>query len=66
MFDSRPFTLRAALAGAALSLGVAAQAAIPIQHWSLPNGAKVYLAATQALPIVDVQIDFDAGGRRGG
>jgi len=64
MFDSRPFTLRAALAGAALSLGVAAQAAIPIQHWSLPNGAKVYLAATQALPIVDVQIDFDAGGRR--
>lgn len=64
MIDSRRFMLRGLLAGAALSLGVAAQAAIPIQHWSLPNGAKVYLAATQALPIVDVEVDFDAGGRR--
>ncbi|MGI4779535.1 MAG: M16 family metallopeptidase [Janthinobacterium lividum] len=41
-----------------------ARAAIPIEHWTLANGAKVYLAATDALPIVDVQVDFDAGSRR--
>jgi len=44
--------------------GAAAQAVVPIEHWTLPNGAKIYLAATDALPIVDVQIDFDAGSRR--
>jgi len=56
--------LRAVLAGATALCGVVAQAAIPIEHWTLPNGAKIYLAATNALPIVDVQIDFDAGSRR--
>ena len=56
--------LRAVLAGATALCGVVAQAAIPIEHWTLPNGAKIYLAATSALPIVDVQIDFDAGSRR--
>jgi zinc protease len=64
MLHSRIFLPRTLLLAAALFLGTAAQAAIPIQHWRLPNGAKVYLAATGALPIVDVQIDFDAGGRR--
>ncbi|HEY2257450.1 MAG TPA: pitrilysin family protein [Variovorax sp.] len=64
MTATRQFALRALLAGAALCLAAAAQAAIPIQHWVLPNGANVYLAASNALPIVDVQIDFDAGGRR--
>ncbi|VTU34971.1 M16 family metallopeptidase [Variovorax sp. RA8] len=57
-------TLRC-LAYLALALaGAAAHAAVPIEHWTLPSGAKVYLAATDALPIVDVQIDFDAGSRR--
>lgn len=56
--------LRIALACAAALFAAAAQAAIPIEHWTLPNGAKIYLAATNALPIVDVQIDFDAGSRR--
>ncbi|WP_077003487.1 pitrilysin family protein [Variovorax sp. KK3] len=45
-------------------VATAAHAAVPIEHWTLPNGAKVYMAATDALPIVDVQIDFDAGSRR--
>jgi zinc protease len=54
----------AVLAGVALLGTLDAQAAIPIQHWTLANGAKVYLAATDALPIVDVQIDVDAGSRR--
>ena len=64
MICIRQFARRSLLAGAALLSGAAAQAAIPIQHWTLANGAKVDLAATNALPIVDVQVDFDAGGRR--
>jgi len=52
-------------AAALLAAGcLAAQAAVPIEHWQLPSGARVYLAAVDALPIVDVQIDFDAGSRR--
>ena len=51
-------------ASATLLGALDAQAAIPIQHWTLANGARVYLAATDALPIVDVQIDIDAGSRR--
>lgn len=54
----------AALASTALLAALSAQAAIPLQHWTLASGAKVYLAATDALPIVDVQIDVDAGSRR--
>lgn len=54
----------AVIASTALLAALNAQAAIPIQHWTLANGAKVYLAATDALPIVDVQIDVDAGSRR--
>ena len=54
----------AVIASTALLAALSAQAAIPIQHWTLANGAKVYFAATDALPIVDVQIDVDAGSRR--
>ncbi|MEO7938909.1 MAG: pitrilysin family protein [Burkholderiaceae bacterium] len=42
----------------------AAWATIPIEHWTQPGGAKVYLVQSRSLPIVDVQIDFDAGARR--
>ena len=42
----------------------AAQAAIPIQHWTQPNGARVYLVESPAIAMVDVQIDFDGGSRR--
>ncbi|VWX57324.1 Zinc protease [Burkholderiales bacterium 8X] len=56
--------LRGLLAGAVACVALAAQAALPIEHWTLANGARVYLITTQALPIVDVEIDFDAGGRR--
>jgi zinc protease len=39
-------------------------AAIPIEHWTQPGGATVYLVQSHSLPMVDVQIDFDAGARR--
>jgi zinc protease len=52
-------------AGLALLLGWGqAIAAIPIQHWTQPSGAQVYLVESPSLPMVDVRIDFDAGGRR--
>ena len=41
-----------------------AHAGIPIQHWTQPGGAQVYLVNSPAIPMVDVQIDFDAGSRR--
>ena len=39
-------------------------AAIPVQQWTLANGAKVYLVESPAIAMLDVQIDFDAGSRR--
>jgi zinc protease len=51
------------LACAIFSLNFA-YAGIPIQHWSQPGGAKVWLVDSPAIPMVDVQIDFDAGSRR--
>jgi zinc protease len=39
-------------------------AAIPIEHWTQPSGAKVYLVESPAIAMLDVQIDFDAGSRR--
>ena len=55
---------RTALAWLALCLAPAAWAALPIQHWTQPSGAKVYLVESHSIPMVDVQIDLDAGGRR--
>ena len=41
-----------------------AWALIPLQHWTAPNGAQVWLVESPTIPMVDVQIDFDAGSRR--
>ncbi len=41
-----------------------AWAQLPIQHWTLPSGAQVYLITSPSIPMLDVQIDFDAGSRR--
>jgi len=44
-----------------MSLG---HAALPLQQFALPSGAQVWLAESPGIPMVDVQIDFDAGSRR--
>ncbi|MBU0587642.1 MAG: insulinase family protein [Gammaproteobacteria bacterium] len=41
-----------------------AWAGIAIEHWTNAAGVQVYLAQSQAIPMVDLQIDFDAGSRR--
>lgn len=43
---------------------ISAWAAIPIQHWTQASGAQVFLVESPAVPMLDVQIDFDAGSRR--
>lgn len=53
------------LAGAfAIFLSNFAWAGIPVQQWTQASGARVSLVESPAIPMVDVQIDFDAGGRR--
>ncbi len=47
-----------------LVLGMPAHSALPIQHWRQPSGAAVYLVESHGIPMVDVQLDFDAGARR--
>ncbi|MBW8722226.1 MAG: insulinase family protein, partial [Polaromonas sp.] len=41
-----------------------ALAAIPIQQWTQPSGAQVYLVESPAIAMVDIQMEFDAGTRR--
>jgi zinc protease len=41
-----------------------AHAGPQIQHWVSPSGAQVYFVESRDLPILDVQIDFVAGGAR--
>ncbi|MDI9331134.1 MAG: pitrilysin family protein [Alphaproteobacteria bacterium] len=47
----------------ALWAGIA-QATLPIQSFTTSSGARVFLVESPSLPMVDVQIDFDAGARR--
>ena len=42
---------------------VAAHAALPIQHWTTSNGARVYFVRADTIPMLDVSLDFDAGSR---
>ena len=49
---------------ALLGASTLARAGIPIQHWTQPSGAGVWLVEAPTVPMVDVRIDFDAGGRR--
>jgi zinc protease len=57
-------TLKKLIAISLTLMAAVAQAGIPIEHWTTPGGAQVYLVSNPAIPMVDVQIDFDAGTRR--
>jgi len=43
-----------------------AQAAAKIEHWQTPQGSRVYYVHTEDLPMVDIQVAFDAGSARDG
>ncbi|MFO1301471.1 MAG: hypothetical protein U1F17_14070 [Burkholderiaceae bacterium] len=59
------FALRilAAFLAAAAFMSGAARAALPIEHWTTPNGARVYFVRADSIPMLDVSLDFDAGSR---
>jgi len=42
------------------------QAGIHIEHWQTTNGARVYFVAAPDLPMVDINLVFDAGSARDG
>ncbi len=52
------------VSAAALSFVHSAWAILPIQQWTEPSGARVWLVESPGIPMVDVQVDFDAGSRR--
>ena len=56
--------LLSTFAAATLAQGASVAASPEIQHWRTDNGAGVYFVATEALPIVDVRLVFDAGSAR--
>jgi zinc protease len=65
IFQSAGSTLRNFVLPLTLALLThSAWAALPIQHWTQPSGAKVYLVESHGIPMLDVQLDFDAGDRR--
>lgn len=39
---------------------------LPIQHWQTKNGAQVYFVESKQLPMVDIEIVFNAGSARDG
>ena len=53
---------QAAVAAALLLSGPLAMAGVEIQQWVASTGARVSFVESHALPIVDVQVDFTAGG----
>ncbi|MHA7679001.1 M16 family metallopeptidase [Cupriavidus sp. PET2-C1] len=53
----------AACAALALIASQAALAAIPIEQWTTSTGARVYFVRSPSIPMLDVNMDFDAGSR---
>lgn len=41
-----------------------AWAGLNIQHWSTPQGVRVYFVENHDLPMLDLSVDFDAGSAR--
>ena len=52
------------LAFALLATSQSASAAAKIEHWQTAQGSPVYYVHTEGLPMVDIQLVFDAGSAR--
>lgn len=57
-------TMNLILAMGLLLVAGFAQAALPIQHWKMDNGAQVYFVENHDLPLLDISVEFPAGGAR--
>lgn len=61
----RNFFCKTLVGGAtALLASHSAWALLPIEHWTQDSGAQVWLVNSPTIPMVDVQLNFDAGNRR--
>jgi len=56
-------TLATGLAWLLMLLSPIASAALPIEHWTTARGTRVYFVRADSIPMLDVNIDFDAGSR---
>jgi zinc protease len=57
-------SIKAFLVALLLGLPLSAQAALAIQHWQTPQGARVYFVESHELPMLDIAVDFAAGSAR--
>ena len=48
----------------AAALTLSAWAGLPIQSWTAKTGARVLFVESRSIPMLDIAVDFDAGGRR--
>ncbi len=55
--------LRAVLVLGGGLVAVPALAVLPIESWTTASGTRVLFVRADAIPMLDLQIDFDAGGR---
>src|SRR5690349_11630429 len=55
-------SLRVALLPLLLAAALPADARVQVEHWTTQSGARAYFVETHALPIVDVSVEFAAGG----
>jgi zinc protease len=46
-----------------LTVAAPAWAGVSIQHWTTPQGARVYFVENHDIPMLDVAVDFPAGSR---
>ena len=51
-------------AATALCLAWPVWAGLPIQSWTAKSGARVLFVESRSIPMLDVAVDFDAGGKR--
>jgi zinc protease len=49
-----------------LSLSSVTWSAAKIEQWQTPHGTRIYYVHTEGLPMVDIQVVFDAGSARDG
>ncbi len=56
-------TLAAGLFWLLMLMSQIASAALPIEHWTTARGTRVYFVRADSIPMLDVNIDFDAGSR---
>lgn len=48
---------------ALMLIATLAQAALPIEHWTTSQGTRVYFVRADAIPMLDINVDVDAGDR---